>query len=59
VYIIEPLGPYNVLGLKIGALIWKSLTPTSVEVKIGQRVWCSFSVSRLSVFDAKSEEALL
>ncbi len=59
VYIVEPMGPQNVVGLKIGALIWKSITASTARLEIGQRVWCSFSIDKVNLFDGKSQQVIL
>jgi multiple sugar transport system ATP-binding protein len=59
VYIVEPIGPQNVVSLSIGSIVWKSIVPASVRLELGQKVWASFGIESVHIFDAATEKILL
>ena len=52
VYVVEPLGPQNVVDLKVGGAILKAVTSPSLKLEIGQGVWAGFE--SFHIFDSKS-----
>ncbi|MBM3235750.1 ABC transporter ATP-binding protein [Candidatus Poribacteria bacterium] len=58
VYVIEPLGAYNIIDLSIGKnpdtgknIILKAKTPPTFRPEIGEKVWMGFNRERIHVFD--------
>ena len=65
VYVVEPLGPYNIIDLSVGEhpltgknIILKVRTPATFQARIGDTVWMRFDLSRIHVFDRKTEKAI-
>ena len=59
VYIIETLGTYNIIDLKIGEEILRVRTLPSVMPDIGTPCCVGFDMSRISLFDKKTEKSIL
>jgi ABC-type sugar transport system ATPase subunit len=59
VYVLEPMGPQNVVDLKLGNTILKAVTPNSLKLDIGQRVWIGWDPATIHVFDSSSAQLLV
>ena len=59
VYVLEPLGSEIILDLKVGENLIKAKTPPDFRVNTGDRVWLSFDMNRIHVFDKKTEKAIV
>jgi multiple sugar transport system ATP-binding protein len=58
VYVIEPLGAYNIIDLRVGKnpntgedILLKAKTPPTFSPKIGEKVWMGFNRERIHIFD--------
>ncbi|MCL5959878.1 MAG: ABC transporter ATP-binding protein [Chloroflexi bacterium] len=58
VYVVESVGVENVVDLRLTGSIWKAVTPRTLSVRIGDRVWAKLDLSRVRVFDGSTEKAL-
>jgi multiple sugar transport system ATP-binding protein len=59
VYVLEPMGPQNVVDLKLGNTILKAVTPNSLKLDTGQRVWIGWDPATIHVFDSSSGQLLV
>jgi multiple sugar transport system ATP-binding protein len=59
VYVVEPLGPNNIIDIKIGNNILKARSPASFKPKIGGAIWFKFDIDRIHLFDKKTGEAII
>lgn len=58
-YLSEPLGSEIILDLKVGENLVKAKTPADFRVDIGDRIWLSFDINRIHIFDKKSEKSIV
>lgn len=58
VYVVESVGAENVVDLRLAGSIWKAVTPRTLTARMGDRVWANLDMSRVRVFDARTEKAL-
>jgi multiple sugar transport system ATP-binding protein len=59
VYLVEPLGSDIIVDLKIDDHIFKVKTTPDFKSSIGDKVWISFEVNKIHVFDKKTEKNLI
>ncbi len=59
VYVLEPLGPQNVVDLKLGGTILKAVTPSSLKLDIGQSLWVGWDPATIHIFDSTSGQLLV
>jgi len=59
VYLIEPLGSEIIVDLKIDDNIFKVKTTPDFKASIGDKVWISFEVNKIHIFDKKTEKNLI
>ncbi len=59
VYLEEKMGSYNIIDVKYGDEIVKVRTLPSVSVEIGQKVYISFDMERLRLFDSQTEQSIM
>jgi multiple sugar transport system ATP-binding protein len=59
VYVLESLGSEIILNLKVGENLIKAKTSPDFRVNIDDRVWLSFDMNRIHVFDKKTEKAII
>jgi multiple sugar transport system ATP-binding protein len=59
VYVVEPLGPQNVVDLKLGSIMFKAVTAPTLRLDIGQQVWCGLDSNRIHIFDSPSGQVLI
>ena len=59
VYAVQPLGTETIVDIDVGGLIIKSVTPGTFKAEAGTKVWFSFGVDSLHVFDKGTEEAII
>ena len=57
-HLIEPLGPYDIVDLKIGADIVRARTASRFVERPGTRVWARFDHEQAHFFDSASGNAL-
>ena len=65
VYVIEPLGAYNIVDLRLGKnpntgkdIILKAKTPPAFSPGIGEKVWMGFDYEKMHIFDRITEAAI-
>ena len=66
VHVIEPLGSENIIDLSVGknpedgeSIILRVRTSPTFTVNVGQKLWMNFDMSRMHIFNPKTEEAIL
>ena len=59
VYIEEKMGSYNIVDVKYGDEVVKVRTLPSTDVEIGQKVFISFDMERLRLFDSETEQSIM
>jgi len=59
VYVIEKMGSYNIVDVKYGEEIVRVRTLPTVSVEIGQKVFISFDMDRLRLFDKETEQSIM
>ena len=59
IYVIETLGTYNIIDLKVGSETLRVRTLPSVAPDIGLTCFVGFDMSRISLFDKKTEKSIL
>jgi multiple sugar transport system ATP-binding protein len=57
-HIIEPLGPYDIVDLKLGKLLVRAPTPSGFVDKAGDRVWVPLDQKHTHFFSTRSGESL-
>ena len=57
-HIIEPLGAYDIIDLKLGRQIFRARTPSGFVAKPGVRVWARLDAVQTHFFDARSGGSL-
>jgi ABC-type sugar transport system ATPase subunit len=55
VYVVEPLGPQNVVDLKVGGSLVKAVTAPTLRLDIGQEVWAGVDSTRIHIFDSNGQ----
>jgi len=58
VQLVEPIGAKSIYHLKISGPTILSKDHAMPEVKVGSKVWATFSKNKLHVFDKKTEKAI-
>lgn len=58
IYILEPLGCEIILDLKAGEDLIKAKAPPDFRANSGEKVWLSFDMNKIHVFDKKTEKAI-
>lgn len=58
VHLIEPLGSYDIVDLKIGSSIIRARTSSGLIVKKGEKVWARLDPSQTHFFDTMTGKAL-
>lgn len=58
VYVEEKMGSYNIVDVKYGEEVVKVRTLPSTKVEIGQKVYISFDMERLRLFDSETEQSI-
>ena len=58
VYTTEPMGDVTILDLKVGDIVLKVVVPPDDEAREGQRVYVSFPVHKIHVFDAETGDVI-
>ncbi len=59
VYVVEPLGSESIVDLKVGENLIKSRTAPSFRVNFGEKVWISFDMNMIHIFDKKTGKAIV
>jgi multiple sugar transport system ATP-binding protein len=57
-HIIEPLGAYDIVDLKVGQQFLRARTPSSFVGRIGETVWARLDESQTHFFHTRSGESL-
>jgi len=57
-HIIEPLGAYDIVDLKIGGGLLRARTPSGFVAKAGDRVWVKLDETQTHFFDTQSGQSL-
>jgi multiple sugar transport system ATP-binding protein len=57
-HIIEPLGAYDIVDLKIGSRFLRARTPSSFVGRVGETVWVRLDPARTHFFDVASGASL-
>jgi multiple sugar transport system ATP-binding protein len=57
-HIIEPLGPYDIVDLKLGKLLVRARTPSGFVDKAGDMVWVRLDEKQTHFFSTRSGESL-
>ncbi len=59
IYVIEPMGSNYIVDLKAGEYLLKAVTPVTIKLPpIGEKIWAGFSIEKMHVFDAKTENRI-
>jgi ABC-type sugar transport system ATPase subunit len=58
VYVYEPLGSQIIVGMKVGASLFKVKAPPKVDLKIGEKVFMTFEENKVHVFDSKTDRTI-
>jgi multiple sugar transport system ATP-binding protein len=58
VQLIEPLGAYDIVDLKLGPGLVRARTPSGFVAKAGDRVWTRLDAAQTHFFDTKTGESL-
>jgi len=58
VFMTEPVGSKSIVTLSTGKSLVKSLVPGTFRAELGKKLWMEFNMSKLHVFDRKTEEAI-
>jgi multiple sugar transport system ATP-binding protein len=56
--LIEPLGPYDIVDLRMGRQLVRARTPSGFVAKAGDRVWAKLDVAQTHFFNTKTGESL-
>jgi multiple sugar transport system ATP-binding protein len=57
-HLIEPLGAYDIVDLKVGQQLIRARTPSGFVAKAGDKVWARLDPAQTHFFDAKNGESL-
>jgi len=57
-HLIEPLGAYDIVDLKVGANLIRARTPSGFVKQAGERVWARIDASQAHFFDTRSGNSL-
>ncbi|MFO1055427.1 MAG: ABC transporter ATP-binding protein [Dongiaceae bacterium] len=57
-HLIEPLGAYDIIDLKVGQGLLRARTPSGVATRPGEGVWARLDVGQLHFFDAATGQSL-
>ena len=57
-HIIEPLGPYDIVDLKLGKQLLRSRTPSGYVEKAGDMVWARLDEKQTHFFNTRTGESL-
>jgi multiple sugar transport system ATP-binding protein len=57
-HIIEPLGAYDIVDLKIGSQLLRARTASGYVGRPGDRVWAKLDVGQTHFFSTRSGESL-
>jgi len=57
-HIIEPLGPYDIVDLKIGKLLVRARTPSGFVDRAGDSVWVRLDEKQTHFFSTRSGQSL-
>jgi multiple sugar transport system ATP-binding protein len=58
VHLIEPLGAYDIVDLKIGSTLLRARTKSGFAGKAGEKVWARLDPAQTHFFNSKSGESL-
>ncbi|NIM99685.1 MAG: ATP-binding cassette domain-containing protein [candidate division Zixibacteria bacterium] len=58
VHVIEPIGPYDIVDIKVGDQIIRGRTPTRFVENVGDTVWIRLDEHRTHFFDKRSGDSL-
>jgi multiple sugar transport system ATP-binding protein len=56
--VIEPLGAYDIVDLRVGSQLVRARTPSGFVGKAGDRVWAKLDAAQTHFFDAQTGESL-
>lgn len=59
VYVVEPLGSELIYDLKIEDSLVKAKAPSDFKVEMGEKIWLSFSIEKIHIFDKRTEETII
>ena len=57
-HLIEPLGAYDIVDLKIGPQLVRARTPSGFVARAGDRVWARLDPAKTHFFDAETGNSL-
>jgi len=57
-HIIEPLGAYDIVDLKVGGQLLRARTASGYVGRAGQRVWAKLDEAQTHFFSTRSGESL-
>ena len=57
-HIIEPLGAYDIVDLKLGGQLLRARTPSGYVGRVGDRVWAKLDEAQTHFFSTRSGESL-
>ncbi len=57
-HIIEPLGAYDIIDLKIGEQLLRARTHSGMVKRVGEKVWARLDAAQTHFFDTKSGDSL-
>ena len=57
-HIIEPLGAYDIVDLKIGEQLLRARTHSGMVERVGETVWARLDAAQTHFFDTKSGDSL-
>jgi multiple sugar transport system ATP-binding protein len=58
VHVIEPIGPYDFVDIKVGDQILRAKTATRFVEKPGETIWFRIDEERVHFFDKRSGNSL-
>lgn len=56
--LIEPLGPYDIVDLRVGLQLVRARTPSGFVARAGDRVWARLDAAQTHFFNARTGESL-
>jgi len=59
VYVTEPMGSEMIVDVKVGSEILKVKSHAEMDVNIGDKVWLTFKIDKIHLFDKKTEKSII
>ena len=58
IHVIEPIGSYDIVDIKVGDQVMRARTPTRFVEKVGDTVWIRLDEKRTHFFDKRTGNSL-